>query len=98
MPHPRTLRKAREQIKYMVIDEVSPRKIKNYLHRFCLWWVKTSSVWQYGDILRWFIETCWEINLAAYAAGLLKRHLNELEKAIVAWVLVHHNALTVAFL
>lgn len=47
VPHPRTLRKAREQVKHMVIDEVSPRRIRNYLHRRAAWWVKTSDAWQY---------------------------------------------------
>ena len=31
VPHPRTLRKAREQVKSMVIDGFSSRRIKNYL-------------------------------------------------------------------
>jgi len=33
VPHARTLRKAREQVKWMVRDGVSPRRIISYLHR-----------------------------------------------------------------
>jgi hypothetical protein len=43
VPHPRTLRKAREQVKSMVIDEASPRRIRNYLHRWVIWWAMTSA-------------------------------------------------------
>lgn len=37
VPHSRTLRKAREQVKYMVFDGVSPRRIRNYLHQWVTW-------------------------------------------------------------
>ncbi|OGT57324.1 MAG: hypothetical protein A3F43_05260 [Gammaproteobacteria bacterium RIFCSPHIGHO2_12_FULL_42_10] len=36
VPHARTLRKAREQVKLMVIDGVSPRRISSYLHRWAI--------------------------------------------------------------
>ena len=36
-PHPRTLRKAREQIRWMVTDEVSLPKIRNYFARWLRW-------------------------------------------------------------
>ena len=40
LPHARTLRKAREQIKCMVTDGISAHCIRNYLHRWALWWCK----------------------------------------------------------
>ena len=34
VPHPMTLRKAREQVKQMVIDGLSARRIRSYPHRY----------------------------------------------------------------
>jgi len=77
VPHQRTLRKAREQIKAMVDTGFSIRQIRNYLHRFVLWWVRTSDTWQYHELINWLIESCWEIKPAAIAAGLLQHRLNK---------------------
>lgn len=71
VPHPRTLRKAREQVKQMVIDGVSPQRIRSYLHRWSMWWVRSSQSWQYQELLEWFLNVCWDFSPAAYAAGLL---------------------------
>ena len=73
VPHPRTLRKAREQLKWIVKDGVSLRRTRNYLRRFVFWWVRTSEVWQYEELLEWFVSTCWDLPPAAIAAGLLKK-------------------------
>jgi hypothetical protein len=35
----------------MVNDGLSHLKIRNYLHRFILWWQKTSTVWQYESVM-----------------------------------------------
>jgi hypothetical protein len=78
VPHPRTLRKAREQVKYMVIDEVSPRRIRNYLQRWAAWWAKTSEDWQYQELLQWFIDVCWNAQVSAYAACAYQLHFNKL--------------------
>ncbi len=72
VPHPRTLRKAREQVKAMVNSGVSLRRIRSYLHRWTMWWVRTSQHWQYQELLEWFLQVCWNFNPAAYAAGLLQ--------------------------
>lgn len=77
VPHPRTLRKAREQIKAMVNSLVSPRRIRNYLHRWTMWWVRTSQRWQYQELLEWFLQVCWDLNPAAYAAGLLQHAIKK---------------------
>lgn len=75
IPHPRTLRKAREQVKCMVSDGISSQRIRGYLRRWAVWWVSTSEIWQYEKLLSWFIQACWETNPAAdYAAGLLIHH------------------------
>ncbi len=78
VPHPRTLRKARDQVKQMVIDEVSPRRIRNYLYRWVTWWTMTSNTWQYHELLQWFIDVCWEKTVAVYATGLQLRYVKEL--------------------
>ena len=72
VPHPRTLRKAREQINQMVNSGVSLRRITSYLHRWVLWWVGTAKSWDYQELLEWFLQACWKANPAAvFAAGLL---------------------------
>jgi hypothetical protein len=72
VPHPRTLRKAREQVNQMVATGLSARKISSYLHRWSLWWMGTSESWTYQELLGWFFNACWESNPAAgIAAGLL---------------------------
>ena len=76
VPHSRTLRKAREQVKLMVNDGVSPQKIRRYLHLWASWWVRTTESWQYQELLEWFLNVCWDFDPAAYAAGLLQRAIN----------------------
>lgn len=72
VPHPRTLRKAREQVNQMVTNGVSLRRISNYLYRWSTWWAGTSECWDYQELLGWFFKACWENNSAAgFAAGLL---------------------------
>ena len=72
VPHPRTIRKAREQVKVMVKDGVSHRKISRYLHRFVTWWVTTSIIWTHEEMLDSFIRSCWDPTLAKMAYGLLR--------------------------
>ena len=71
VPHPRTLRKARENVKAMVNSGVSPCRIRSYLHRWSTWWVGTAQSWQYQELLEWFLQVCWDLKPAAYAAGLI---------------------------
>ena len=59
----------------MVIDGLSARRIRRYLHRWVTWWVRTTESWQYQDLLEWFLQVCWDFNPAAYAAGLLHHDL-----------------------
>ena len=35
------------------------------------WWVGTAQSWQYQELLEWFLNVCWDLKPAAYAAGLL---------------------------
>ena len=51
---------------------LSARRIRSYLHRWALWWVRTSQSWQYQELLGWFLHVCWDYSPAAYAAGLLQ--------------------------
>lgn len=70
VPHPRTLRKAREQVKYMVIDGFSAYRIRNYLHRWTMWWTNTSNTWEYQELLQHFINASWDGQATAYATAL----------------------------
>lgn len=72
------LRKARENVKQMVADGISFLKIRHYLHRWVTWWAMTSNTWQYQELLRWFLDVCWYVPAAHYAAGLRQLHFNRL--------------------
>ena len=74
-PHPRTLRKARMQVNIMVFNGFSIRRIRNYLHRWLVWWLRTAVIWKYDELLNWLIHSCWENNPATHIAkGLLEQH------------------------
>jgi hypothetical protein len=71
VPHPRTLRKAREYVKQMVADGISFRKIRRYLYRWGMWWQNTSNnTWEYQVLLQQFIDVCWHEATCKYAVGL----------------------------
>ena len=82
VPHPRTLRKAREQVKQMVLDGTSSRRIRRYLNRFCAWWVNASDTWHYQEFLQWFLEVCWDKSAAEYATALSQLQFNKLHTEI----------------
>ena len=71
VPHPRTLRKARENVKQMVADGVSRQRIKNYLSSWVNWWVRTSETWSYLELLNWYREACHDERGSSLAAGLI---------------------------
>lgn len=73
VPHARTFRRAREQVKAIVMNGFSIQEIRGYLWKWLLWWQKTSEAWQLEELLNWFINVCWELPTAAIAAGLLPR-------------------------
>lgn len=83
VPHPRTLRKARENVKSMVISGLSSLKIRNYLHRWLVWWTTTSTTWQYQELLQQFINVCWDEQATAYASALGSLQLNTLRTSSV---------------
>ena len=59
VPHARTLRNAREQVRLMVIDGFSTPQIRRYLNAWLSWWVRTTSQsWNYQTVLSQFIQTC----------------------------------------
>jgi len=74
VPHARTLRKARTQVQLMVATGFSTRRIRSYLHRFVLWWVNTTKLWNYNEIIKWFCDASFDIKATAFAAALLIRH------------------------
>ena len=78
VPHARTLRKAREQVKWMVEDGVSRRQIKHYLCRWLCWWVNTSGTWNHKELSDAYIQSCWDLTAAANAANMLQRYTTEL--------------------
>ena len=75
VPHPRTLHKAREQVKWMVADGVSRPKIKNYLVRWLCWWVRTSGTWKHKELSNQYIESCWNPAAAENATEFLQHYL-----------------------
>ena len=77
-PHPRTLRKAREQVKLMVHDGFSTQIIKSYLRRWAQWWVGTTACWSYETLLHAFITACWDATARNHARWLLPALMNQL--------------------
>ena len=63
----------------MVKSEVSPRRIRGYLHRWSTWWVGTAQSWQYHEPLEWFLHVCWDLTPARYAIGLLHQFTTKAE-------------------
>lgn len=69
--HARTLRNAREQVKFMVIDGFSTQRIRRYLNAWLTWWVRTSQSLTFQTVLSRFIQSCHDSCLAGIAIGLL---------------------------
>src|SRR3990167_8582274 len=74
VPHPRTLRKAREQVKWMVNDGVSRPKIKRYLIRWLCWWVNSSGIWKHFELKAQYIGSCRDPSAADFAAEALRHY------------------------
>ncbi len=70
VPHARTLRKAREQVKVMVATGFSTRRIRSYLKKWAIWWVMTSATWSIEEMLHEYIKSCWDYNLRRFATGI----------------------------
>jgi len=56
------------------------RRIKSYLHRWTLWWTKTSDCWSYEALLTWFIDATWDEQTSMPAKQLLIERFNKLHK------------------
>jgi len=68
-------------MKCMVDDGLSTRQIRNYLHRFVMWWVNASDTWTAPELLKWFLECCWDMKLAAMAKSLLYHYTKEIHNS-----------------
>ncbi len=58
------------------MDEDDLHRCLDYIH-YSTWWVRTSESWLYQDLLLWFLSVCWDEHAAAYATGLLHRHVTQ---------------------
>lgn len=74
VPHARTLRKAREQVKVMVADDASLPQIKAYLNQWLRWWQNTSSTWNYEELSLAYIQSCWDPAAAKIAAAAFQQN------------------------
>ena len=74
VPHPRTLRQARENVKQMVADGVSLQRIKNYLSNWVTWWVRTSEKWHYFELLKWYLAVCRDEMCSVLAHSLIYKY------------------------
>lgn len=75
-PHPRTLRKARENVRLMVADGLSAQKIKKYFFRWAQWWVRAANTWDFKTLIEQFVRSCWHEEAAAIAVGVLSHYLS----------------------
>lgn len=82
VPHARTLRNAREQVRLMVIDGFSIPRIRRYLNAWLAWWVRTSQSWDYRTVLLQFIHSCRDSYIAGIAAGLLFTKYRAIETTV----------------
>jgi len=65
----------------MVVDGFSAQQIRDYLQRFLLWWVNTSSqAWSIYDVLDWFVMSCWHPETAAWGGSLLQLLISKLDR------------------
>lgn len=65
------------------INQMDPshRRDASRLHHYILWWVNATNVWKYEDLIKWFCAASFDINPAAFAIGLLLRHIRESHSA-----------------
>jgi hypothetical protein len=77
VPHARTIRNAREQVRLMVIDGFSTPRIRRYLRAWLRWWVRTSQNWNPQSLLSQFIQCCYDAQIAGIAIELLMTNYYE---------------------
>lgn len=70
VPHGRTLRRSREQVKLMVEDGVSHQKIRRYLSLWASWWQYADISWSKKNILEAWQHTCRDNSLLFYTREL----------------------------
>src|SRR3990167_4395975 len=75
--HPRTKRRAREQVKAMVNDDVSLPQIKAYLNQWLRCWQNTSGIWNYQELSNAYIQSCWDPTAATIAATAFQQQQND---------------------
>lgn len=63
----------------------STQSIRNYLHRWALWWVNTAKSWTYEELLQWFYAVCWNQTAADYAAGLVTHYFMNTHVDFLFW-------------
>ncbi len=59
----------------MVVDGVSLCQIKNYLSRWVYWWVRTSSFWNYNELVNRYIESYWDPAAQNMAMGFFQHNV-----------------------
>lgn len=69
VPHGRTLRRAREQLKAIVHDGASHQKIRTYLSLWASWWHCAETTWTKETILEAWASLCWDGSLLRIARG-----------------------------
>ena len=74
VPHARTLRNAREQVKQMVASGVSLHRVMSYLSQWVNWWTQTAQCWTKHELLTWFLDACWDATARNVAKALLAAH------------------------
>ncbi len=96
VPHPRTLRKAREQVKQMVNHGFLSKCIRRYLYRWVIWWTQTAATWEYHELLRYFIDVCRHEATEQYASPWRHRpeHPEEAAKRPSRRALLTHQEIT----
>ena len=76
LPHARSFRHAREQVKWMINDGLSAKKIQTYLLRWARWWVRTVSTWQVLGLIQEFQERCFDNYLKKFVEALIQERFS----------------------
>jgi len=77
VPHARTFRHAREQVKVMIESGFSTQVIQTYLIRWARWWVLTVKTWQVLELLKSFQAKCFDDYLKIFIEALIRDRFSE---------------------
>ena len=71
------LRKARENIRWMVVGGLCANQIRSYFLNGARWWTKVVSTWTLANLIEQFISRCWVFTPIDIAISVSTLYLTE---------------------